>query len=483
MLRILRVFFAACGPSFTRGVTIVRAGGEPIIRTAVFSGFLADEKAHNQIMGSKGASGTRPCPTCSNCFGRMREDSVPDGSVHYKTTDFAKFKAHTNESLYLCYDTVCAAAPDTRQRVSQLLGLNMNEDGLLHDRAMRHIYHPADHTIRDHQHVLTSDGVANKQLAQLMRVLLQSRVSIAMVQQYVTAVKLPHCHGKTDAHWISKKRLGKKMESLASFSGVVLSLVPIVLMFLLETVVDDASPIRPHVDCLTTLWHILGLVMLGPVDAMAHVDLLRALISRHAEQYTNLYPSSQTPKFHQLFHIPDNALFVGRLLSCFVLERKHRTTKRAALFVFRYIEGTVIKDLVNRQCEAVAGRESLFLERYIVTPRKLVLSASVTMYHGKQAVLPCGSVRSGDVVCISSGECGEIVGFWRAAGSPTIVVRMSMFRPSPSGSYRWLVADPTSHVTDSAEILAPVIWRRIGDNEIRVMPPFRLVLRDSYGRV
>ena len=58
-----------------------------------------------------------------------------------------------------------------------------------------------------------------------------------------------------------------------------------------------------------------------------------------------------------------------------------------------------------------------------------------------------------------------------------------MFRPSPSGSYTWLVADPTSHVIDSAELVAPVIWRRIGDNEIRVMPPFRIVLHDVYGRV
>ena len=100
--------------------------------------------------------------------------------------------------------------------------------------------------------------------------------------------------------------------------------------------------------------------------------------------------------------------------------------------------------------------------------------------HGKQAVLPCGNVRGGDIVCLASGECGEVVTFWSCEGNPTIVARILMFQPSPNGVYTWLISRTTSHVVDSAEILAPVIWRRIGDGEIRAMPPFRLVVNDLY---
>ena len=68
-----------------------------------------------------------------------------------------------------------------------------------------------------------------------------------------------------------------------------------------------------------------------------------------------------------------------------------------------------------------------------------------------------------------------------AKGNPTIVARIWVFRPSPDGSYKWLVSESTSQVFDSTEILASVLWRRIADDEIRVMPPFRFVLADLYG--
>ena len=483
MRRILHVFFATVGPSFARGVTIVKSGGETLIRTAIFSGFLADEKAHNQITGSKGASGTRPCPTCTNVFGRMNPSRVPRGCVHYKSTDPSQFVPHTSDSIHLAYDTVCAAPVVERQRISQMLGLNMNEHGLLHDQTMRQIYRPADHMLRDHQHVLTSDGVANKQVAHLMRALIKAKIPIDTVATYIADVNLPHCHGRTDKHWVSKKRLGAKMESLSSFSGIVLSLIPILVMFMTEVVLDTVAvddPLRQHAECLVTLWHIMGVCMLGAVDAMEHIGLLRKVIARHSVQFAALYPGAQTPKFHQLFHIPDNAVFLGRLLSCFVLERKHRTTKRAALFVFRYIESTVIKDLVNQQCEAVCGRTgSLFDKKFIVTPRRFQVPGSgVSLSYSRQAVLPCGSVRAGDIVCLVGGEVGEVVAFWTCAGNATIVVRVLLFELVNPATCQWLVSDPVSRVVDSEDILAPVQWRRIRDGVIRIVPAFRTLLKD-----
>lgn len=59
MRRILCVFFPSDDrlPSFAKGVAIVRPDKARTIFSAVFAGFLADEKALNQISGSKGASG------------------------------------------------------------------------------------------------------------------------------------------------------------------------------------------------------------------------------------------------------------------------------------------------------------------------------------------------------------------------------------------------------------------------------------------
>ena len=58
MNMILHVFWPEHGSSMDRGVTIVMKHEMPRIITARFAGFLADEKAHNQVVGTKGASGT-----------------------------------------------------------------------------------------------------------------------------------------------------------------------------------------------------------------------------------------------------------------------------------------------------------------------------------------------------------------------------------------------------------------------------------------
>ena len=56
MSRVLNVFFPDMGCSFGRGLSLTH-NGNSIYMTATFHGFLADEKALNQIGDSKGASG------------------------------------------------------------------------------------------------------------------------------------------------------------------------------------------------------------------------------------------------------------------------------------------------------------------------------------------------------------------------------------------------------------------------------------------
>ena len=64
---------------------------------ASFACFLADEKAHKEINGSKGASGTKPCHQCQNVMGRLPPDEVPEGGpiVHFSCGDVERLVPHT----------------------------------------------------------------------------------------------------------------------------------------------------------------------------------------------------------------------------------------------------------------------------------------------------------------------------------------------------------------------------------------------------
>ena len=58
MKLILKVFWPEQGHSMSRGVTLVmKESHVPLLITCGFGGFLADEKAHNQVANTKGASG------------------------------------------------------------------------------------------------------------------------------------------------------------------------------------------------------------------------------------------------------------------------------------------------------------------------------------------------------------------------------------------------------------------------------------------
>ena len=79
MRRVLNVFFSEKGHSFERGCILDCWGAKFVLR-ANFAGFLADEKAHKEILETKGASGTKPCINCKHIAQFL---DLPAGSSGY----------------------------------------------------------------------------------------------------------------------------------------------------------------------------------------------------------------------------------------------------------------------------------------------------------------------------------------------------------------------------------------------------------------
>ena len=120
-------------------------------------------------------------------------------------------------------------------------GLKLNPHGLLANH--RAIYKPMSHTIRDWMHMVVSSGVANVQLARVLCALMSVGITLDMVGDFVESVQLPHRHGKTSRSWVSKKRLGKARDMLQSFSGVMLSLIPILTTYVSQ-LIGDGHPLQ-----------------------------------------------------------------------------------------------------------------------------------------------------------------------------------------------------------------------------------------------
>ena len=89
-------------------------------------------------------------------------------------------------------------------------------------------------------------------------------------------------------------------------------------------------------DCNAACTALLLLIELAHlVVATARITVsparLLGLIHRFLEAFTAIFGFEWlTPKCHWLLHLPDALRRFGRLLGCFVLERKHRMPKRYA---------------------------------------------------------------------------------------------------------------------------------------------------------
>ena len=205
---------------------------------------------------------------------------------------------------------------------------------------------------------------------------------------------------------------------------------------------------------------------------MRHMDRLVREVQAHGTLFVRLYSRNVKPKFHSLFkHVADDAILLGECLSCFVCERKHRLTKRCALNVFRHLEVTVTRDLVNRHCQTVLDeRSSLFLPSYMVDPQRRTM-ADIPLLFARQVVTACGTLKIRDILYLRDGRLGKATHFWAEDGKDDIAVQIDVYRRS--SKYVWATSDPTVSFVSIGEIIDAVASAFLDDArcDIRVILP------------
>ena len=197
--QVLLTFFNPGGASLSNGVVIAHSGGSLLV-TAELGGFLMDEKAHNQVLGSKGASGTKPCLTCKNCYNRVSKHAIDatEGAIGISCHDPDLFDKHTDESLYEMYDHLAAmpANDPEYQRLSQLFGMHVLPHGIMSCSALRSVIRPVNHHLRDWMHIIVGNGVANCECALIVGALERVGISVETVSAYIQTFVLPKKHGR-----------------------------------------------------------------------------------------------------------------------------------------------------------------------------------------------------------------------------------------------------------------------------------------------
>ena len=223
----------------------------------------------------------------------------------------------------------------------------------------------------------------------------------------------------------------------------MLTIVPIVSTFLVDVVQvgDGANILSEHVRCYGLLATILSLLQRVDV-APERMDHFIGLVDEYGELFIRLYDRAKA-KFHHMYHLHEAVLRFKRVLSCFVTERRHRVTKKAALYTFKDMEVVVLRDLVNRQCEEFASESASLFQPQSLTNPKTYQVADFEIQIATNATLFIGAIKPGDVLFLRTHPpvVGHVDRFFKLDSE--IAVRLETFRCDGGDSRIWATDDAT----------------------------------------
>ena len=182
---------------------------------------------------------------------------------------------------------------------------------------------------------------------------------------------------------------------------------------------------------------------------------------------------------HHMHHIVDGMQWLGKLLSCFVTERKHRHVKDSALHVFRHLEHTVMYDVVNKQCQQMLEGVELFKEQFLERPCDV--PGVPYLRRSTRAVLKCGGLYVGDVVYTAACTCGRVRMFYEYRDE--MLVHLSLYH-SVAGApdvFDERLSEDT--FVDTCEVVDACTWFYDSPSIVKVAVPVLALLKiDRAGR-
>ncbi len=380
--KIVRIMFVTGPANYTTGVFYVSRGADILYR-ATLRGIIADEKGLKEAFDLKGASGTKPCPSCQNMFNFIHKGrgSANAYRLPLDNTSRKDWIPHTDESIHEAHNRLSNMVEEGLERrkgkFEQLetdFGVNYNPDGLIGHPALKTVIKPVSHYIRDWQHTYCSNGVASAHLAGALHAitedptLIREGIGLDTITEYCSHFNVPASHGRVNKYWFDPDYLAD--DHVKHFASDVLHMIPCLLAFMVDLVQPYGVLLR-HIAALDALNKVMScLLHIGRVTD-EKLDELQGLVDRHLQLFAELYRNFTKVKFHHAGHIPKDLWKLGVGLSCLPLERKHKLLKSLIVYIFRNVEMTCIKDYVNHVVQQFIEHRFQFKEYWLQDPKRV----------------------------------------------------------------------------------------------------------------
>ena len=291
----------------------------------------------------------------------------------------------------------------------------------------------------------------------------------------------PKVLGRVPKTWFTKESIAE--DHMKGFSSDILGMIPLLCAFLVD-LVEPMGILGEHIQCFKLLAYLIDILSLSCDVTPQIYNALRTTVDKHTKLFKKLYPDYIKVKFHHSLHLREDLRKVGKLISCFTTERKHKDVKANCLHVFRHVEHTTTMNFVNEYVQLMTSGDFQFSPKYLMNPTALnmnsvglpVLQCSV------KAQLQIGEVRRGDLLLAEL--CGTIVVakvdkfFSFASSTEQVIAQVMCYQPLHASIFsEWNTSSPQLQFIDSESVKANLMWMQRRPGVIRVILPSAIMLK------
>ena len=404
--------------------------------------------------------------------------------VDLSCLDKGRFKRHTDESLFACYDRIAAVrvSKSERERLESVNGLNINPHGILAHLPLRPFVRPISHTCADFAHTYLIDGCLTWDVWRWLKVIRREcNIRFSDIREYLGAFVWPrYSRSKLDPKSaFSDVRESSCMEAdkLKMGASELLTVYPALRRFAEKALPRDKAVAERQSMLLGFKVIDTWIYLQGREDATERSRLDTA-ITEHIRMFEATTTAPLKLKHHKaLAHLTDHLVKRRRLIWCLGLERKHKKLKSflAHTCATKGFEESVTRSFMNEQMHHLQSEDAMRTGPRLVRARPA--SQELALELGGLSATMANTIVCGE----QTYSLTDVVFFWnRDEASQVAIV----------GSFVQVDGTPFAIITPCARIdedrwaagtrvlavalerlVSPCVWTRDGEAMLVLTPP------------